>query len=244
MKRALVVLTVAGLFACEITARGLREDVEPPVDLDDASADGGLDGGKRTASVPKSTATPSPCPTIRLDAPTAAKVVGAPAASARLWLAWQPDALQVIVDVTDPLIEGTDPTEPYDNDSIEIYVSSNAARTGDYGPTERHYIIDHKGLAIDYSDLSAPVAMSNVSVAMTTGGYRVEMKVVASSAFGFPLFASQTLYFDVLLNDGISQANYLVWATEPHATCPLCIECACNLSPAYDTLLFSPITLQ
>lgn len=233
-----------------VGAREADADAAADASVGDADADAGCaplpaatDGGGRTANVPPTTS-PGSCPTIVLDAPSAAKVVGAPLASARVYLTWEAAALHVVADVTDPLLEGTDPTEPYDNDSLEIYVSSNPLRTGDYGLTEHHYIIDHNGVAIDYSNLSAPTPMSDVSVVKTGAGYRVEMKVMASSAFGTTLFAGQTLYFDVLLNDGIAQATYLVWATEPHADCPFCVSCTCNFSPAYDTLLFSPIMLQ
>jgi hypothetical protein len=50
-------------------------------------------------------------------------------------------------------------------------------------------------------------------------------------------------FFDAMINDGAVQSQFLIWAMQPHATCS-CTMCQCNRSPALDSLLFAPLTLQ
>jgi len=187
------------------------------------------------------------CPSLVLDRSTAAVDKaddgGTVGAAATVQIEWDEGALYVAIDVRDPQVEG-DPaaTCPCNNDSFEIFAGGVAAtRTGDYTARDRHYIIDHAGLSGDYSNVDMPIPFTGATAKDSATGYRIEMRI-ESGSLGGPLRAGQTLYLDAQLNDSRNQARYLIWAMSPHATCT-CTTCACNFSPAYDTLLFAPLSL-
>lgn len=187
------------------------------------------------------------CPAFVLDRSTAASEArsdgGGVAAAATVQVEWDEDALYVAVDVKDPNVQG-DPAAscPCNNDSMEIFVGGVAAtRTGDYSSRDHHYVVDHSGLSGDYSNVDKPVPFPGATAKATATGYRIEMKIDAA-AIGGALRAGQTLYFDAMLNDGLNQARYVIWSMSPHDKCT-CTTCACNFSPAYDTLLFAPLSL-
>jgi hypothetical protein len=69
------------------------------------------------------------------------------------------------------------------------------------------------------------------------------MRIDAVFAFGSRLAKGDVRFFDAMLNDGTGQSQFLVWAMQPHASCA-CTSCVCNRSPALDSLLFAPLTLQ
>ena len=50
---------------------------------------------------------------------------------------------------------------------------------------------------------------------------------------------------DALLNDGMDQVNYLIWAMQPNPDCLTCslTSCSCGY-PASDVRLFAPLELQ
>jgi hypothetical protein len=221
---------------------------------DGASGDGGAigDAGAADARDAEGGTFPTPdtsawrgCTSFVLDRSTAAferkDDGGVVQASARVALEWDETALYIAIDVDDPVVEGTS-LDPYANDSFEIYASGfGTVRTGDYTKLDHHYIVDHRGTSLDYSEnvaLPKPYASSAVR---TPKGYRIEARIGAD-VLGGPLGVGQTLWFDGLLNDGIAQRKYLIWAMTPHGSCT-CDACACNSSPAYDALLFAPFTL-
>ena len=132
-------------------------------------------------------------------------------------------------------------TSPENNDSFEIFASGfGTTRTGDYTKLDHHFIVDYRGLSLDFSNVTAPTPHPS-TVARTAKGYRIEL-TISADALGGPLGPGQTLYVDGMLNDGVEQRKYLIWALTPHASCA-CDACSCNFSPAYDTLLFAPFTL-
>jgi hypothetical protein len=191
----------------------------------------------------------SGCPSFILDRSTAARdkaddAGGVVAAAANVQIEWDGFALYVAIDVRDAKIEG-DPAAscPCNNDSVEIYAGGVAAtRTGAYSGRDHHYVVDYTGLSADFSaDADAPVPFTGATAKLSATGYRIEMKIDATS-LGGPLRAGQTLYFDALPNDGRNQARYLIWAMSPHEKCA-CTSCLCNVSPAFDTLLWAPISL-
>jgi hypothetical protein len=202
-------------------------------------------GDREVFAVRRTGAASRRCTSFVLDRSTAALERttdgGVVQASARVTLEWDDTALYIAVDVDDPLLEGVDPG-PYANDSVEIYASGfGTVRTGDYTKLDHHLIVDYNGTSLDFSaDINTPVPYPS-TVVLTPKGYRIETRIGAS-ALGGPLGAGQTLWFDALLNDGTNQKKFLVWAMTPHASCT-CDACACNFSPAYDTLLFAPFTL-
>lgn len=184
--------------------------------------------------------------TVLVDTTTAARVKGTPAASAKIFIEWEPSALWIAAEIVDPKLEGTNPIRPYMNDSLEVYLSPAGLRTGDYGPHDRQLIIDHKGLSLHYPRYprnGLPELYSDARAYVTPGGWRVEMRVDAVTMLGAPLAKGDVRFFDVMLTDGVRQSDFLIWAMQPHAACT-CARCDCNRSPAYDTLLFAPITLE
>ncbi len=186
------------------------------------------------------------CVSIVLDGTTAARIEGKPAASAKVFVEWEPAALWIAADITDPKLQGKDPVRPYMNDSLEVYVSSAGLRTGDYGPNDQQFVIDHKGLSLRYRRYpknGTPELNPDALAIHTPSGWRVEMRIDAVAMLGAPLAKGDVRFLDLMLTDGVRQSSFLVWAMQPHAACS-CKRCDCNRSPAYDTLLFAPITLE
>jgi len=186
------------------------------------------------------------CVTVVIDTTTAARVKGTPAATARIFVEWEPAALWIAAEISDPELEGTDPIRPYMNDSLEVYLSSAGLRTGDYGPHDRQLVIDHKDLGLHYPRYprnGLPERYRDARAYVTPGGWRVEMRVHAVAMLGAPLAKGDVRFIDFMLTDGVRQSDFLIWAMQPHAACT-CARCDCNRSPAYDTLLFAPLTLE
>lgn len=241
-------------------------DAAPAIDSNaDASgfADGGCPtfaSGARTAVVRPSSRTKTidgdlsdfeATSAFVLDACNAAETRGNPQATASVRLEWTANVLYVAIDVADSSREGTDASPPYLNDGVEVYVTADAERNGCYGANDRHFIIDHTGVALRFQvqDPDAavePMAADQVKVVPTAGGYRVELAIDAASTFDATLTKGQTLYFNVLLNDnnGEAQANLRIWAKHPFDADGVCGCGSCGGSPAYDTRWLSPIVLE
>ncbi len=60
---------------------------------------------------------------------------------------------------------------------------------------------------------------------------------MATELLGGGLASGKTIYFDALLNDGLDQANYLIWAQQPH-------EPPAGEFPNSDARVFAPVTLE
>lgn len=183
------------------------------------------------------------CIAIRLDASTAARVQGTTVTNAVVYLEWEPGALWIGADVGDVVTSGDDTVRPFLNDSLEIYLSGAGLRTGDYGPLDHQYVVDHAGRAREYKGGRevGPIAFAIAAKAPT--GYRVEMRIEASTFSTAPLAKGDVKFLNVMLNDGAGQETWLLWAMQPHATCA-CTACLCNTTPSMDTLLLAPITLR
>lgn len=191
-----------------------------------------------------------------LDAATAAFKYGPDgrvfAVSAQVRLEWDAGWLYFFAHVTDPSVDGQDGKDPWRNDSIELYLAASSMPTADYGLLDHHYIVDHKGLSQESSPPRMPVQAPpffEYKVKAKPGGYVVEARVQAV-ALGGVLSAGQKLGFDLLLNDGIDEAFYLIWAMASHGACGACTGCCCNSNgapgdnPACDRLRFGNLTLQ
>lgn len=183
------------------------------------------------------------CIAIRLDGTTAARTHGTTVANANVYVEWEPDALWLGAEIADVVVEGNDPLRPFMNDSIEIYLSGAGLRTGDYGPLDHQYVVDHAGRAREYSGGREVGPFTRAVAAKTPTGYRIEMRIDASTFSTAPLAKGDVKFLNVLLSDGIGQPSWLLWAMQPHASCA-CTACLCNTTPAMDTLLFAPITLR
>lgn len=69
---------------------------------------------------------------------------------------------------------------------------------------------------------------------------------IPAAALGRVLSAGKKLGFDLLLNDGVNEAFYLIWAMASHGACG---ACGCSNggpgdNPSCDRLRFGNLTLQ
>ncbi|MFO0741496.1 MAG: sugar-binding protein [Labilithrix sp.] len=223
----------------------------PPDAAVEAGADGAApcppllgdarDGGSRTAIIARA-GVPSGtehvfrgCPSLVLDPSTAALVQGTPSASAIVFLEWEPTTLWVRADVTDPTSDrhpdGGAPV--FMSDSFEVYVSTDPNRAVAFGAREHQVIVNRFGQAAYRTNGTAVLPYDLATVSTTAAGYRVVVRIV----LGEELRSGQTLFVDALLSDGIEQKSYLLWAQEPHGPPD-------SSTPAHDTRLFSPVTLE
>jgi hypothetical protein len=185
------------------------------------------------------------CLSLVLNLQSAAKIAPTTSATAQVYLEWDQDALYVAATITDGKLDGTNPTEPASNDSFEIFASGEATRVGNYKPLDHHYIIDHRGTAKDYSNVNVAAPFPNGVSIVIPGGYQVEARIPANELGGM-LTKDKILGFDTMMNDDmLATKGYLIWAMEPHVACTTCTtDCACNFSPAYDTMTFAPLSLE
>lgn len=203
------------------------------------------DGGARRAVIARAATANGPdagpgahvfreCPSFVLDRSTAAFVHGSPKASATVFMEWEPSALWIRFDVADESLAGTDPL-PFQNDSVEIYVSSDPNRTQSYGVFDHQVIADYRGVGL-HSTNGTQKAYDAIVVTKTASGYRAVIRMDASF-FGGGFGSGATLYADALLSDGLQQVGYLIWAQEPHGP-------PASTYPSGDPRLFSPVTLE
>jgi hypothetical protein len=194
------------------------------------------------------------CPLYVLDETTAAGLVGKPpgGTSASVYVEWTPSDLWVGVDVSHPAPAGTMDASIEQNDSVEVYVSGlPAARNGDYGTYDHHYIVDWAGRQQHFTapNWLTRLPFSGAKVTTRSGGYVVEAKIgVADAPLGATLAKGRALAFDALLNVGTGQKIYLLLGQQPHAACT-CASCVCNYGPDIDypyndSLVFVPLTLR
>jgi len=196
------------------------------------------------------------CPALAFDATSAAFTYGTtPEGKATVFVEWDSTALYVGIDVFGKKTT-VDASDPYKNPSVEIFVSGlGTAKTGDYGPRDHHYVIDASGFAREYAGGNPgtdPSPGLTWSVLPAGVNYHVEARIDAA-VLGGPLVAGSTLAFDVQLNPAFDESVYWIWALEPHGACT-CTTCTCNAgigagdgavdTPAFDTLLFAPLTLE
>jgi hypothetical protein len=162
--------------------------------------------------------------------------------------------LYVGVRVTVAGVGGTNTTDPFYDDAVEVYLRGDAVATGNYTASDHQYVVDWQNLVLDYgpSPPGAPVAnppgvTTAVKVAAGNAGYVVEMKVALSQLGQSGLTAGQTLGFDVGVDHGQGTAatrSFLVWWMATHAapacTTPKCTGCSPD-QPYCDTLLFGAV---
>jgi hypothetical protein len=185
----------------------------------------------------------SACPSVYVGGTVAARRKGTVSATATITLEWEPSALWVLADVLDPSPGQGSSDEVWRNDSLELYVSGTATRLASYGPADHHYAVDHRGVARDYSG-GKDEPFADTGFEAVAGGYRIVFRIDAA-ALGGPLDASRSMAFDVLLNDGVDQANWLLWAMQPNTSCLSCTASSCLCGyPSNDPRLFAPLSLR
>jgi len=166
---------------------------------------------------------------------------------------WDDEFLYVAARITDPSVLGSDPTNPFLNDAIEIYVAGDTPN-GDYGPATHRYVVDHENLAVEYQYRGTPPMTPSppgfLSAAQATPtGYAIEVRIAASAIGATTLASGKTMGFDFALDDGdgTQQQVTLVWinADAPAASCS-CAQCCCLVPsplPFCDTRRFGKLTL-
>ncbi len=159
-------------------------------------------------------------------------------------------SLYIAVRVTVAGVGGTNTTDPYDDDAVEIYLRGDPVATGDYTSVDQQYIVDWQNLVISYGPPSAgsgqtnpPGVTSAVKLAAGHGGYVLEMQI-ALSEIGGSLAAGQTLGFDLGVDHGQGTAatrSFLAWWMASHGP-PQCTTAKCTGctpdEPYCDTLDF------
>ena len=170
---------------------------------------------------------------MELSATTAAFAkTGGDVVSALVAVRWDANGVYVALKITDPIVGGNDPTNPYNNDAVEIFATGEATPTGDYDATSHQWVTDWKGLEVDYGPTHygqpADTAPAHFSAKGTvvTGGWQFEAsfgwQVVLPAAFA----SGAEFGFDVQLDDGngTQQLGALILALAPSAG----ERCACT----------------
>jgi hypothetical protein len=141
-------------------------------------------------------------------------------------IAWDPSYLYFAVVVHDAQLDGTS-TKPYENDAVEIYLSTDPTVTGAYTHLDHQYVVDYQNNAIDYgpnTENRAPLVPNPASlVSKTTSGsgvWTLEARVDPSNVLGLQAIqaADQNVRLELQIDDnagtgggGGPQANILIW---------------------------------
>jgi hypothetical protein len=183
-----------------------------------------------------------------LDPTSAGYTSGTANSTAALALTWTTDTLYFAAKVTDGKIAGTNTSDPWHNDAVELYVGSGA-EMGTYSPSDWHFIVDYNGFARAYQGSMTFSTLQGFASAAkrTASGFVVEMSVSAS-LLGMTSFAMGTsLGFDVQLDDcedsAADRAGYLdYWVASGQPACPGCTNCG-TMEPYCDTYAFGKVAL-
>jgi hypothetical protein len=183
---------------------------------------------------------------------------------------WDAENLYVAAQVSDPNVGDApsyDGTNPYNNDSVEMYVSGDATLDGSYDANTHQYITDYQGLSVDYGPLHAgdnpvtPPPNFSAAAVVVTGGWNYEASV-SYKALGLtpmggpsmkPGFAPGTniaLGFEVSDGTGVNQAAAIVLVmapVQPSACKCTTSACCCNQTPdvpSCDSTRIERVTLE
>ena len=169
--------------------------------------------------------------------------------SAEMALLVDATALYVGVRVTVPNVGGTDTTDPYLNDAVEVYLRGDPTATGNYTNVDHQYVVDWQNLVLDYGPSVTDTPQANppgvtTAVKVGGGGYVLEMKVALSQLGRSSLAPGQTVGFDLGIDHGQGTAasrSFIVWWMATHAP-PSCTNAKCTGcspdQPYCDTLNF------
>jgi hypothetical protein len=116
---------------------------------------------------------------------------------------------------------GTDSTDPFQNDSVEVYLMQDDAPTGLYRTHDHHYIVDYKNLLADYDMARTTPPSTDITTMVTKKGttYDVEMAVTAG-ALGHASLTAAKMGFDLELNKSINnmQSGVLLYGLRSGAS--------------------------
>jgi hypothetical protein len=173
---------------------------------------------------------------------------------------WDSAALYFAAHIVVATLQGSDGTNPYNNDAVEIYVSGDSPLTGDYDATSHQYIIDWHNLAVDYGSLHYPPNQPSTSPKSFTSqtkqvadGWQIEAAIAWPALVkGKAPTSGAKLALDVAFDDGdgTELKSQLVETLATHSLTCGCQSCCCGeVSPSpdmpnCDTLCFAGVTLQ
>jgi endo-1,4-beta-xylanase len=154
---------------------------------------------------------------------------------------WAPDHLWIAARVDDSLpFRGTS-TEPWQNDSIEVFVDGDGLVTSSYQGDTVHWVVDYANLGKKYvgSLTAAPSPGFVAAVKQLDAGYALEMRVDAVEIARTSFITDATLGFDFAGNEsnGTTQAVQLGWFRGPCADA--CCLPFCNPS-TFGRLVLAP----
>ncbi len=180
--------------------------------------------------------------------------------SATVQARWDKQNVYLAVHVIDSTVGGNDAVDPYNNDSVEVYVSGDSSLNGDYDVTTHQYITDWKGLVVDYGPSHAgdnpdtkPAHFVAASVTVSDGWtFEASIGWQALYGAGGAVFASGTsLALDLEINDGdgTSQIAALVLTLAPAQPTCTCVQnqCCCGATndlPSCDSARIGRVTLE
>jgi hypothetical protein len=141
--------------------------------------------------------------------------------------------------------KGGNATDPFLNDSVELYLAQDDAPTGAYRTHDHHYIIDYKNLLRDYDPgrVTPPAADIQAKAVVSGTKYVVEM-AVSAAALGHATFTPMKMAWDMELNqsDGTQQLGILVYF-EPSGASTVNSTCGAVPEPSCNTHLFAQLVL-
>jgi hypothetical protein len=160
---------------------------------------------------------------------------------------WDKQNIYIAIHVRDSNLDGgagDDLVNPYNNDSVEVYVSADATLDGDYDALSHQYITDWKGLIVDYGpshDGDPPdTAHAHFTAATMTAadGWNFEASLGWQALYtgGSNSFAAGTnlaLDFEVNDGNGTSQVAALILTMAPAQASCTCLQtgCCCGQNP-------------
>jgi endo-1,4-beta-xylanase len=143
------------------------------------------------------------------------QIVGDGGATAAAHLTWQADTLYIVMDVTDPTIDLTG-SDPWTQDSVEIYVDRGNHKNGAYLDSDTQIRIsadNHVSFGTGDADIQASLVQSATTT--TDHGYIVEVAVDLQDFGGQAAFEG----LDVQVNDATDGARTAIhnWADPTNA---------------------------
>ncbi|MBD7917336.1 endo-1,4-beta-xylanase [Cellulomonas sp. Sa3CUA2] len=108
---------------------------------------------------------------------TAKQVNGTGTATASVRTVWDEDTLYVLAEVTDPSVD-VSATQPWEQDSVEVYVDAGNAKNGAYRPEDTQIRISaDNAVSFGTGDIAAQQARVQTATSRTDEGYLVELAV-------------------------------------------------------------------
>jgi Carbohydrate family 9 binding domain-like len=167
------------------------------------AVDAKMDDAYKTASV------------MTLESKLGGSIDNAADLSAKAMAVYGTDALYVYADVTDDTVDDTRSTNPWDDDSVEIYVdgSNNKAEKYDANDTQFVFSVNKKSFASTATRLDG----IEVKFANRDGGYTFEAKIPWKNMVVEGAAAGKKLGFEVIINDdddGTERDAVLSWNSD------------------------------